>query len=80
MGERKLAHWSMRILSNLFHVNFWSVMSFFNISHAAGRPLSLALYLGEEVETVLQRHLLQANPFLETGKDGLQKISKVAEG
>ena len=28
MGERKLTHWSMRILNNLFHVNFWSVMSF----------------------------------------------------
>lgn len=53
---------------------------FFNISHTVGHPLPLALSLGEEVETVLQRHLLQAHPFLETGKDCLQKPSKVAEG
>lgn len=74
MGERKSTHWSKTILSSLCHVSFWCFMSFVSITHQISASRSLSLV--ERIKTILQRHLPEANHFLETGRDRLQKHFK----
>lgn len=69
-GDRGLIHWSMRNLSNLCHVNFLELRVFCqHQSQLRASSASTSFFFGEKDETILQRHLPQANPFLETCRE-----------